>query len=282
MSHIAKTSTIQSHLMGILGLTLLIGAFITISTMIVFNQLQQDAKDFAQRANALNHAWALQNLTLRMERSQLSYLLIRDPRYIRDNERYRQNLAQLLNQRNDVVKQFGLENLYNELEREVWAYQSVFFQIQQAGEKNDWTLAQEYAQGQDIHLANLKRGNRLVAEKLQPIVDTQLEQAIWQVRVIGLVGLTVFLGFTALVIAAANLVDRRLTRPMRRLTRTMQEIPNNNFVPSELTPLIGFADQLGDLTWSLVQIVERHQERKARLAQQIHDLREQIKQMEKL
>jgi CHASE3 domain sensor protein len=280
MNESASKASLQIRLIGILGMTLIVGALITLATILVFNRLQDRAIELVQNADTLNNAWQLRNLTSRIERSQISYLLTQDPRYIRDNERYRQQFSQILTNNNAFQSDPSLAHLSYELERELWAYQGVFESIQQAGERGDWEQAAERAQNLGIHLTNLQRRSAQLTTYLQPSVEAQLQSALLQVRVMSVIGLVVFIAFTALILAAGGLTDRHLTRPIRHLVETLKQIPSGTFSPQSLDTLIRFGDQLGDLTWALVQVVDKHQERKARLQSQILALNEQIQRLQ--
>lgn len=269
------SASLQFRLIGILGLTLVVGAVITLATMIVFNRLLGESAELTQKADALSDAWMLRNLSSRMERSQASYLLMHDQRYVRDNERYRQEFERILSRRDALDFDPHLNSLYYELDREYRDYETMFFQIQAAGELGDLELAREWAQSEAVRLANLQRGSGQLIVSLQPMVEEQLEQAVWQVRLMGLVGAVVFLAFSLLAVAAGALIDRRLTRPMRRLIQAAQQIPGGQFNSRQIEPMMGFGDQLGDLTWALAQLVEQHNERKQYLKIQIEGLRAQ-------
>lgn len=274
------SASLQFRLMGILGLTLVVGAVITLATMVVFNRLLVESAQLVGKAEALSNAWTLRNLSSRMARSQASYLLMHDQRYLRDNERYRKEFESILSRRDALDFDSRLGNLYYELDREYRDYETTFLQIQAAGEKGDWELARERAQSEAVHLASLQRSSGQLIVLLQPMVEEQLEKAVWQVRLMGIVGAVVFLAFTFLAVAAGALMDRRLTRPMRRLILAAQQIPDGQFDSAEIEPLMSFGDQLGDLTWALGQIVEQHEERKQFLEAQIKGLRAQMNSLE--
>jgi CHASE3 domain sensor protein len=275
-------ASLQSRLIAILGLTLVVGATITLATMIVFNRLQRESVQLTQKADALSDAWTLRNLTSRMERSQMSYLLMHDQRYIQSNERYRQEFDDVVSRHRALAVDPRLSSLYYELDREFWDYETVFSQIQAAGEQGDWELAYERARSQGIHLSNLQRVSMDLTDSLQPAIEQQLARAVWQVRLLGVVGLIVFLAFNFLIIAAGALIDRRLTRPMRRLIQAAQQISNEELdFREDIEPLMGFGDQLGDLTWALAQVMEQHHERKQSLEAQIRNLRAQRDALEK-
>ena len=279
MDNPQSKATLQFRLIGMLGLTLIIGALITAGTMMAFSFLSQDAGLLRQKDDALNDAWALHNLSTRIERSQISYLLMHDQRYIRDNERYRLNFSDLVSERSGLDLSPDLANLYYELERELLAYDNVFSQIQTAGEQEDWELAVERAQSLNVHIVNLQRGSRQLVGYLQPAVEDQLLATSWRLRIIGTVGLVVFLAFTALAVTAGNLVDKRLARPMQHLIQAARHIPMGDFDPQRIQPLMQFGDQLGDLTWAMVQVVEQHQLRKQQLEKQIAELYRQRQQL---
>lgn len=280
MKLMPEKASLQFRLISILGLTLIIGAVITLATVIAFDRLYKDANALIQTADELQDAWALQNLASRMERSQISYLLIHDQRYLRDNERYRQQFAEIIaTRRNSASTDNRLVSLYDELERERLAYENLMGKIEQAGLQGDWPGAQEDARSLGIHLANLQRNSARLTQLLQPIIETELQRALLQVQTIRLVGLVVFLAFTALTIYAGSLVGRRLTRPMQRLTLAVEKIPTSEFDPQRIQALMNFDDQLGELTWAVIHVEEQHRQRMYNLRAQIKELNNQIKQL---
>jgi methyl-accepting chemotaxis protein len=275
-----KEQLLQIRLIGILGLTLVMGALITSLTMFVFHRLINEAAQVRQNANELDQAWHLSNLASRMERSQVSYLLMGDQRYLRDNERYRANFAEIL-----VMWDFSslapeLQTLLYELERELLAYDDVVLQVAQAGERGDWEQAREKAASLNVHLSNLQRGSTLLVQTLQPEFENRLKQLNGLVWGIGLAGLVVFVAFSGLIVVTGGLVDRRLTRPIQRLAHAAGQVPAGAFSAQDVQPLMGFGDQLSDLSAALVQVVERHETRKSELDREIEALQEQLARLE--
>ena len=269
-------TTLQFRLISVLGLILITCSLILVGALIIFERLRSDTILLEEKADELNQAWTLYNQTQFLERAQLSYLLMHDPRYLRNSERFRDKIGVLVSGISATADQGGLGY---ELSREFLAYEALFQAVQAAGEKQDWKLAFERSQELNFYLSNLQRLSLQQVQQLQPEIEAQLETSNRRLSLLGQLGLVITLAFLTLVFAGGSLVERRLVRPVQCLTAAVRHIPSGDFDPQSVQPLMQSGDQISDLSWALVQAWEQHQERKGRLEQQIADLRRQVEQL---